>query len=239
MSLQVIFFDLYGTLAAFDPPREVIQKRAAAAFGMEVTTEGVDAGYLQADAFMSEQNSRAPVRNMQRGEQRDFFARFEQLVLRGAGHDVDLETAAQVWERVREQEYELALFDDVLEGMDRLRAMGYRLGVISNVPHTGRDISDHLGLTDHIDMAITSKDAGVEKPHPPIFLAALEQAGVEAAEAAYVGDQLESDINGSLRVGLRPILMDRYNSHPDYTAHQRVENMPGLVEMLERHGEER
>ena len=54
---QVIFFDVYGTLAAFDPPRELIQPTAASQFGMTLDRAGIDRGYAAADQFLAQQNS--------------------------------------------------------------------------------------------------------------------------------------------------------------------------------------
>ena len=80
-NLKAVFFDMYGTLAGFDPPREEIQAQAVEKFGLDVTKEGIDAGYHLADEFMTSQNSQKPVRTMNANEQWAFFARFEQLVL--------------------------------------------------------------------------------------------------------------------------------------------------------------
>ena len=230
--IRAVFFDLYGTLATFDPPREVIQANAAAQFGLALSPEGVDSGYHLADQHMSRQNATAPVRNMSPAEQAHFFARFEQLVLDGAGHSVDLETAAAVWKRVRSQRYKLALFEDVVPALDRIRNSGLLTGLISNVHSTGSALADSMGLTGHIDFAVTSGDAGAEKPHPAIFRAALSKAGVRPAEAVHVGDQIESDIDGAQAAGIAPILMDRFNGHPGYTAHTRVTCMAELEQLL-------
>ena len=231
-SIRAVFFDLYGTLATFDPPREVIQANAAAEFGMALTAEGVDRGYHLADQHMSRQNATAPVRNMSPTEQAHFFAKFEQLVLEGAGHSVDLETSAAVWKKVRSQRYGLVLFDDVIPSMGRIRNSGLLTGLISNVNSSGKALADSMGLTGHIDYAITSGDAGKEKPHPAIFRAALSRAGVRPAEAVHVGDQIESDIDGAQGAGITPILMDRFNGHPGYTAHTRVTCMAELEQLL-------
>ena len=102
---EIIFFDVYGTLAGFDPPREMIQQAAAAKFGMKLDRAGIDRGYQKADHFMAEQNARDPVRLMSPIQRDKFFARYEQFVLAGAGHEVDLATAALVWAEVRSQEY--------------------------------------------------------------------------------------------------------------------------------------
>ena len=230
--IRAVFFDLYGTLATFDPPREVIQANAAAHFGLALSPEGVDRGYHLADQHMSRQNAMAPVRNMSPAEQGHFFARFEQLVLEGAGHSVDLETSAAVWKRVRSQRYKLVLFDDVIPAMGRIRSSGLLTGLISNVNSSGRALADSMGLTGHIDFAITSGDAGAEKPHPAIFRAALSKAGVRPAEAVHVGDQIESDIDGAQAAGISPILMDRFNGHISYKTHARVTCMAELEQLL-------
>ena len=185
--------------------------------------------------IMAMQNAGArPVRTMTSLERDAFFARFEQLVLQGAGHEVDLDAAGRVWRQVRAQEYKLALFDDVVPGLAALRQMGLKLGVITNLDTTGDKVIANFGLTGHVDFAVTSREAGVEKPHPPIFVAALQRAGVPAEEAAHVGDQPDTDIKGALAVGMRPVLMDRSGLHRGYTAHPRAEKMADLPPVLER-----
>ncbi|MDA1278807.1 MAG: HAD-IA family hydrolase [Chloroflexi bacterium] len=230
--LRAVFFDLYGTLAGFDPPRDQIQARAARVFGMEVTKEGIDAGYHVADEFLANQNATKPVRTMSANEQWTFFSKFEQLILQGAGHNVDLAVAANVWTEVRKQDYGFALFPDVIDGLDRLRSTGLLVAAISNMNTLGRRLCDDLGLTGHVDFAITSGETGFEKPDRRIFEAALTRAEVAASEAVLVGDQLESDIYGAENAGMRPILMDRFNGHPDYEKHPRVTDMESTIRVI-------
>jgi len=241
LPIRAVFFDLYGTLAAFDPPREVIQMRATAGWGMTLSKKGIDAGYVLAEGLMASQNARHPVHLLAAAEREEFFARYEQLVLRGAGHEVGIDVAARIWKEVRKQKYQLALYPDVIPGVkavrDTLAAHGRQgppvLGVISNISYRGQELCDMLGLTGHVDFAVTSTEVGSAKPNPPIFLAALAKAGVSAAEAAHVGDQLDSDIEGALGAGIRPVLMDRDGAHRGYTQHPRVEGMEELPEVLQ------
>jgi putative hydrolase of the HAD superfamily len=230
--ITAVLFDMYGTLAGFDPPREYIQAQAAGKIGLEVTKEGIDAGYHMADEFMTSQNAKKPVRSMNGNEQWAFFARFEQLVLRGAGHEVDLTVSGEIWAEVRKQSYRIALFPDVLDGLDSLRANGLIVGIISNMNSGGQRLCDDMGLTGHVDFAVTSGETGFEKPDRRIFEAALLKAGVAAGEAAVVGDQLESDIYGAENAGLVPILMDRYNGYVNYTAHPRVIDMESVITVI-------
>jgi glycerol-1-phosphatase len=46
----------------------------------------------------------------------------------------------------------------------------------------------------------------IGKPEPPLFRIALRRLGLEAAQAAMVGDSRESDVAGGRRVGLRTVL---------------------------------
>ena len=230
--IRAVFFDLYGTLAGFDPPREVLQARAAAIFGFEVTKQGIDAGYHMADEFMTRQSASKPLRTLNGNEQWAFFSRFEQLVLQGAGHEVDLAAAGEVWAEVRKQEYRIALFPDVIDGLDRLRAHGLTVALISNMNTPGEKLCDEMGLAGHVDFATTSGETGYEKPDTRIFEAALSRAGVGADQAVHVGDQLESDIYGAENAGIRPVLIDRYNGHPDYEKHPRVTDMESAIALI-------
>ena len=69
MTIKVVFFDMYGTLAGFRPSRYEVQSEACRDFGIEVTPEGIVWGYAAADAYMTEQNAKEPVRL--RGEARE------------------------------------------------------------------------------------------------------------------------------------------------------------------------
>ncbi len=101
------------------------------------------------------------------------------------------------------------LYDDVAPTLRELRSRGYRLGIISNWDRRLRRIAEDLGLTAMIDALIVSSEAGVRKPHPRIFEAALAALEVRPEEAVHVGDVPEEDIDGAVRAGIRPVLMRR------------------------------
>lgn len=230
--VRAVFFDLFNTLARFWPPREQVQAEACRAFGVVVEPAGIDRGYALADALMAEQNARAPVRTLSPAQTQAFFARYEQLVLRGAGANVDLTLADRIWERVRQARYGLALFDDVLPSLARLRDQGLTLGVISNMNRPGASLARELGLQESVQLVVTSREVGAEKPDPAMFRAALARAGVAASEAAHVGDQLTSDVQGARAVGIHPVLMDRYRTAGTPTDCPVVHDMAELEELL-------
>jgi len=62
----------------------------------------------------------------------------------------------------------------------------------------------------------------VGKPSPEFFAGALASLGVPAAEAAVVGDDLEADVAGGQRVGMRGILVRTGKFREDDLARSRV-----------------
>ncbi|MBT3943054.1 MAG: HAD family hydrolase [Chloroflexi bacterium] len=234
--IRAVFFDLYDTLIGFDPPREIIQGRAMEPFGMGSNKSGIDAGYALADALMAEQTAQAPLSALSPDAQSDFFAHYEQLVLRGAGHDVDLKTAGDVWKAVRKQEYGFALYDDVTPVLDGLRSDGFVVGVVTNMSRPGEDVASSMGFAGNVDFTLSSMDVGASKPDPKMFQAALSRAGVAADQAAHVGDQLETDIDGARGAGINPVLIDRHSAAIDYDACPRITTLTELPDVLESFG---
>ena len=231
--IEAIFFDLYGTLAGFNPSRYDVQSAACAEVGIELTAQGVLDGYALADAFMARQNSTRPLRALGSREREAFFAEYERLILSGAGVEVDTGTALDIWRRVQRIPYGMRAFDDVAPTLDLLKMRGLTLGIISNMNRRGDDLTDSLGLTPYVDFTVTSLEVGAEKPHPPIFLAALARAGVEPMAAVHVGDQIESDVEGARSIGINPVLLDRDGTRPRFEGCPRIEglmDLPGILD---------
>ncbi len=233
MTIKAVFFDFYGTLAGFHPPKEEVQAQAMASMGFHASREGIIQGYLEADRLMSEVNSTAsPVREMSREERLEFFARYEQLILKGAGMETDLETAGKVWAKVQAVPHDFALFYDTLPTLQVLRAKGLTVGLISNIGANATNLTAQLGLTEHLDFVVTSQDAGMEKPHPPIFRLALARASAKPEEAMHVGDSPVSDVEGARNVGIKPLLIDRDGLMSGYKGCPRITSLAEVTGYL-------
>jgi putative hydrolase of the HAD superfamily len=139
---------------------------------------------------------------------------FTERIIRGMGGDSDraYECAVEMT-RGWEQAANFELFEDTLPVLAELRAHGLKIGLVSN---TGRDLAAfvaHHALD--VDAAVGSAKHGKTKPHPAIFLSALEELGVRAEEAAMVGDSPEDDIAGARALGMRAFLVDREGRFPE------------------------
>jgi putative hydrolase of the HAD superfamily len=102
------------------------------------------------------------------------------------------------------------VFPEVEASLDRLRAAGIRLGVVSNWDSRLPVLLDRLGLAGRFDVLAVSALAGFEKPHPEIFRRALVGLGADPAGTAHVGDIPELDGAGAHAAGIRPILLERH-----------------------------
>ena len=103
----------------------------------------------------------------------------------------------------------LRLFEDALDG---LRATGEQtqIAMITNGP---TDIQqpklDLLGIEPLFSFVLISESVGFWKPDPRIFELALDEAGVAAHEAVYIGDSPGHDVAGAKAAGLTSIWMNR------------------------------
>ena len=90
--------------------------------------------------------------------------------------------------------------------LNSLRQRGIRIGLVTDLAEEVqlRKIL-RLKLVEHLDVVVTSEEAGREKPNPKIFLAALRRLRVSPARGVMVGDDYERDIQGAKRLGLSTV----------------------------------
>jgi HAD superfamily hydrolase (TIGR01549 family) len=147
----------------------------------------------------------------------ELWIRFTERVVRGMGGDADGARACATemvaaWERHEN----FSLYEDVLPTFAELRRHGLRLGLVSNGQRDLEEFVAHHGLD--VDVAVGSAAFGRTKPHPSIFLAALERLEAEPEAAAMVGDSYADDIAGARGLGMRAFLLDRDGRFPDEQA---------------------
>ena len=93
--------------------------------------------------------------------------------------------------------------------LERLRAAGHAIGVLSNTiwPRSWHvDIFERDGVYDLIDADVYTSEIPWTKPSPLAFRAAMEAVGVtDPARCVYVGDRLYDDVWGAQQAGMRAI----------------------------------
>jgi putative hydrolase of the HAD superfamily len=110
---------------------------------------------------------------------------------------------------------------DVPGLLERLRADGLRVGVLSNTvwPRAWHEeFFRRDGVLHLIDGAVYTSEVPWTKPAPEAFLAAAEAVGVaDPRRCVFVGDRLFDDVWGAAQVGMRTI----HVPHSEIPAEQR------------------
>jgi HAD superfamily hydrolase (TIGR01509 family) len=105
-----------------------------------------------------------------------------------------------------EREFAPELAPGAVEALASIKAAGLQTALVSNAGVTMapalRWLLDDYGLRPHLDLLLFSDELQVAKPDPSIFWHALEALGVQATEAAFVGDAPHNDISGAQAAGI-------------------------------------
>ena len=102
------------------------------------------------------------------------------------------------------------LFPDALSTLERLRALGLPLALLTNGDarlQRGK-IARH-GLARYFDVVVIEGEFGCGKPDERIFRHALDALGIAPVDAWMVGDNLAWDVAGARGVGARAAWLDR------------------------------
>jgi putative hydrolase of the HAD superfamily len=141
-----------------------------------------------------------------------FWDRLTQDWLRGLGADeswtMPIRTAAEEL-GFGPSSILFRLYEDVLPCLEQLDDLGVRCAVVSNWDYSLHRVLDMLGVQSRFEVVLASLEEGVEKPDPRLFHIALDQMGVDPADALHVGDLPEDDFAGATAAGMRAVLIDR------------------------------
>lgn len=104
------------------------------------------------------------------------------------------------------------LYDDTVPFLGKLRSRGVGIALVSNCSENTRPMLEDLGVLSLVDAAVLSCEVGSLKPSREIYLSALDDLGVAAADAVMIDDQVKFCV-GAEAVGIRAIQIVRANHH--------------------------
>jgi len=230
--IKAVFLDLYHTLVRYDPPREELQAKVLKDFGIEVKPELFRRPLVIADEFIYQEIARSPLSQRSEKDKMALYARYQGILLKEAGIEASEQLILGLLGKMRQLDMKLVLFDDVIPALTALKGRGLILGLISNVDRDVTPLLNKLGLTSLLQVVVTSQDVGFNKPQPEIFREALRQAGVQASEAIYIGDQHQIDVIGANKAGMKGVLLDRGDYFEETTDCPRIQSLTQVVEHL-------
>lgn len=150
--------------------------------------------------------------------------------------DTDAEDAAIVLGATRSAHLWRWPIPESVAALAALHEAGRAIGVVSNAAGQIEAVLRrvrvcHVGDGDAtpVRCVVDSHVVGVAKPDPRIFDHALGCfEGFDRSEITYVGDSVTMDVGGARAAGLRPVLLDPYDDHPDLD----VERIRSLADLL-------
>jgi putative hydrolase of the HAD superfamily len=200
-SAGAVLLDAMGTLVTFAPPAPRLAAGLREALGVEVA---------EADAARAVRAEIAYYRaHLHEGADAGGLARVRLACARVVRDELGLEVPAEAVVAPLLDSIVFVAYPDAAPALRALRAAGRRLVVASNWDVSLHEALDRTGLAPLLDGAVASAEIGSAKPAGAIFARALELAGEEAAGSWHAGDSLAEDVEGAMRAGLRPVLVDR------------------------------
>jgi len=127
-----------------------------------------------------------------------------QLQMYGINNPEHIERGKQI---LGDEKKDVAFFEGVQQTLLTLKKNGYLLGIVTDTAHplhVKLDWFERGGIGHVWDSIISSKEVGARKPDPRIYHAVLEQLGIQAEEAIFVGHKA-SELDGAKALGMKTI----------------------------------
>lgn len=89
-----------------------------------------------------------------------------------------------------------------------------------------------LGLEKYCKALVTSEEVGHEKPHPYMFIMAIEKLGLKHDDVCMIGDSFKKDVFGATNLGVAAIWINHENKIENYDD-QLITELQSFKEILE------
>ncbi|MCW9014262.1 MAG: HAD family hydrolase [Gammaproteobacteria bacterium] len=121
-------------------------------------------------------------------------------------------------------------YADVIPVLERLQAH-FKLVALTN----GNADIEKVGLGEFFDLQVSAADVAAAKPHPAMFIEAMNQLGMKPEQTLHVGDHEVHDIQGARHAGIRSVWINRQGTEwqtADYSADFEIADLYGLLKLL-------
>ncbi len=135
------------------------------------------------------------------------------------------------------------LYPGVIEGLDYLQSVGYKLGCVTNkAAQFTLPLLKDLGIFDRFEIVVSGDTLAKKKPDPMPLLHVAEHFGVAPAKAMMLGDSV-SDVKAARAAGFQIVCMSYGYNHgvdirdakPDAVLDSMAE-LQSLLEMTQNQG---
>ncbi len=240
---DTVFFDVGSTLVGLAPSWVGIYHQVFQQAGLDLPLGEVEQAVTASWEIVGQQDSTAeyePSLEANRRWQREVEQRvMEKLNIHP---HVQEEIFWQIIEAF-ENPQSYALYPEVPGVLKRLKAEGYKLGIISNWSWHLPELCHQMGITEYFEFICTSARVGFPKPRRQIFEVAIQELKADPARSLHIGDTYVADISGAWSVGMsalwlvRPGEVLRMSSQQPLTELQQsiqIQNLDDIWPFLEK-----
>lgn len=205
---EVIFFDLGDTLMRAHPSWAGVYRQVLVEHGIVVGEEDLACALVKATRdgdWMSEEPFEATAEAS--------FERIKDFDRRALGELGVTDLSDDLFARIEQSFVDRSswfIFPDVVPAIEAIAAAGIRMGLISNWVWGAPELLHDVDLARHFEGLAISARIGYMKPNRRIFEHALQQLDARPDKSIHVGDSYAADVVGARRVGIAPVLIDRY-----------------------------
>jgi len=235
--LEAVFLDLGDTLVHLDRPWEEVFNSNLQELYNYLTTKGLKRTFHTfSKTFVTQFDDASTRANLHKIE-----VPMDEIIsnaLKESGlyvPDTDLPTKAMIAFFGPEIEA-WQVYPDTVETLAALKERGYKMGVISNAKSDWavHAILKRRNLDKFFKTIVSSAALKIRKPRPEIFTQALNDLDVKPADAVFVGDSMEADVEGSKKIGMRSIHLLRKPLEGDHLAKPdaRVTNLSDALQVI-------
>jgi putative hydrolase of the HAD superfamily len=248
-AIQVVLFDLGGTLLHYDQPPDNTMDALNAKGLHAFLAAATQAGGKVANPELAVRAVGRMAAALDAKAKRTHYANTAEGIIREGLGAVSVRFTGKAWDAG------LAAYYAVISGAARpvagdprgvlakLTEQGRGLGLVSNTSWSpavhDADLA-RFGLLEYLPVRVYSSTFGMEKPHPTIYRQALDRLDVAPAEAVFVGDKLTVDVAGPQKIGMRAILLAspfRAEESTEIVPDMRIETideLPGVLEAWDK-----
>jgi putative hydrolase of the HAD superfamily len=120
-----------------------------------------------------------------------------------------------------------------VETIAALRERGLKTGLITVCSEDVVSLWEETDFHGLFDAEVFSAAVGLRKPDPRIYRIALEQLGVDAQDAMFVGDGANDELAGAERVGMTAVGVESPTGElPDDWTGRRIRTLPELLALV-------
>lgn len=238
MTTKAVLFDMFDTLMLIEKDHEFYAPSLQRMYRY-LTKKGIDVPFEKFESTYIEERDRLYAKADLTLEEPHFNVRVSET-LKKLGYNIPTAspTVAAATSEFCEEFIKYVRIDDDAEAALRALFGKYKLGIISNfaIPECVLKLLKASNIDWLFDVVVVSGAINKRKPNPEIFRRTLKILGVSAAEAVFVGDTIDADIEGSKAVGMRAIYIERRSQKNSerFCPDQTIKSLRELSLALER-----